>query len=68
MLLVSYTLRRGQFLASVLALVIAGTFFALNAGLALGLAGLAERIFIAVLLGWALFASLRILRNTLHQS
>jgi hypothetical membrane protein len=35
MLLVSYTLGRGQFLASVLALVIAGTFFALNAGLAL---------------------------------
>jgi hypothetical membrane protein len=68
MLLVSYSFGRIQFLASILALVIAGAFFGLNAALALGAGGLAERIFIAVLLGWALFGSFQILRKSLHQS
>jgi hypothetical protein len=68
MLLVSYAPVRRQFLASLLGLAIAGTFFGLNAGFALGASGLAERIFIAVLLSWSLFASFRNLKNALHQS
>ncbi|MDA4124915.1 MAG: DUF998 domain-containing protein [Thaumarchaeota archaeon] len=52
MVLISYAVGRRPFLATLVAWLTAGGFFALVTALSLGASGLAERLFIAVLVVW----------------
>ena len=63
-LLISYGYGRRSFWPILITFIAAGIFFAADMALSLNATGLAERIFILVLLSWEFVISLRLLRNS----
>jgi hypothetical membrane protein len=64
MLLISYGYDRRSFWPTLLAFIAAGGFFAADMVLSLDVTGLAERVFLLVLLSWEFTIALRLLRSS----